>query len=80
MKDMYREASIRPASQVGPARVRPGELQDGRAEVVALREEPVVDEDVVEVVVGLVLSVLGAIIANTHGLQNIDYLYYWQNK
>ena len=34
----------------------------------------------VEGIISLVLSVLGSIIANTHGLQNIDYLYYWQNK
>ena len=34
----------------------------------------------VEVMFGLLLCVLGSIIANTHGLQNIDYLWYWQSK
>ena len=39
-------------SQVAAARVYAGQLDDGRGEVIALREEPVVDEDVVEVVIG----------------------------
>jgi len=31
----------------------------------------------VEVILGLVLCVLGSIIANTHGLSNIDHLHFW---